>query len=167
MVRLLAALALAGLLGCASREPAPFAETPDAPPPTPPPSLLALLDSRPDLSSFRSLCAAAGIDWDAEDGVTVFAPSNEAFARVPPADLKRLLGDKDTARKVALFHVLKGSKRASELPQGAVDTRAGWKAVVSAKGTVLYFNEAMVVESNVLAADSIVHVIDRVLIPPL
>ena len=130
-----------------------------------------IVDTAVSAGSFRSLVAAV----QAADLVatlkgpgpyTVFAPTDEAFARIPKAELDALLKDKARLRAVLTNHVLPMKATAADL--------AGLKSIGSAQGSKLTFeatragfkvNGARVVKADVAASNGIIHVIDTVLLP--
>ena len=99
--------------------------------------------------------------------LTVFAPTDAAFAKVPKATLKKLATHKKLLAAVLEYHVVKGA-----LPAATIEKRHSLKTLEGAKLTVkvkhgsVYINQAKVVTPNLKASNGIVHVINGVLIPP-
>jgi uncharacterized surface protein with fasciclin (FAS1) repeats len=96
---------------------------------------------------------------------TVFAPTDEAFARLPEGALAALLADKDALTRVLLYHVTSGSVYAEDV----VDLRAartlnGAKVAINLDNGV-QINDANVIKTDVEARNGVIHVIDTVLIP--
>jgi uncharacterized surface protein with fasciclin (FAS1) repeats len=99
--------------------------------------------------------------------VTVFAPTDAAFAKIPKATLNALLADKAKLRHVLLYHVVAGrvpSAKAATLT--SAKTLAGSSVPISASGTTVRVGGAKVVKADIAARNGVIHVIDRVLIPP-
>ena len=96
---------------------------------------------------------------------TVFAPTDEAFAKLPDGTLEALLADKDALTRVLLYHVAEGSAYAEDVVDlRAAQTLNGQKIRINADEGVM-INDAMVVKADVKASNGVVHVIDTVLIP--
>jgi uncharacterized surface protein with fasciclin (FAS1) repeats len=97
---------------------------------------------------------------------TVFAPTDAAFAAVPPATLKALIADKAKLQKVLLYHVVPGRLLAADLKNGANKTAEGSMLQLTRNAGALVVNDANVAAADVKASNGVVHVIDKVLIPP-
>jgi uncharacterized surface protein with fasciclin (FAS1) repeats len=97
---------------------------------------------------------------------TVFAPSDEAFKAVPARTLDELAKDKDLLKSVLTYHVLPGNVAAAEVKTGSAKTVQGANVALSRAGTFVTVEEAVVTQADVKASNGVVHVIDRVLIPP-
>lgn len=100
-----------------------------------------------------------------EGPFTVFAPTNEAFAKIPSADLEALLANKDALTDVLLYHVLDGRVFAGNLPGvSEATTVQGQKLTIDTMNGVRV-DGASVTSADVLAVNGVIHVIDTVLIP--
>ena len=98
--------------------------------------------------------------------VTVFAPTDAAFAKVPKATLAKLAKDKALLRKVLLYHVVAGRVPASKaVTVTSAKTLEGSSLTLMVDGSTLKVDGASVVKADVLARNGIIHVIDKVLIP--
>jgi uncharacterized surface protein with fasciclin (FAS1) repeats len=98
--------------------------------------------------------------------LTVFAPTDAAFAKVPKATLNSLLQSRAKLRAVLLYHVVKGRVPSSKVTMlTSVRTLAGKAVTISTKGGAVYFGNAKVVKADVGARNGIIHVVDKVLIP--
>lgn len=100
---------------------------------------------------------------------TVFAPSDEAFAKVPKATLDGLLKDKDKLGNVLKYHVVEGKVMASDVAKMmAAKTLQGGeiKVKTDAKGAVTLDGKVKVVKADLEAGNGVIHVIDAVLMPP-
>ena len=95
---------------------------------------------------------------------TVFAPTDEAFAKVPKADLEALLKDKAKLTAVLTYHVVAGKVMAKDIKAGNVKTVQGSNATLATAGGVTISN-AKVVSADVAASNGVIHVIDTVLMP--
>lgn len=96
---------------------------------------------------------------------TVFAPTDEAFAKVPAATLDALAKDKAKLKKVLTYHVVSGKVMAKDVKSGAVETVAGVKAKLTAKGGSVMIDKAKVVKADIEASNGVIHVIDSVIMP--
>lgn len=95
---------------------------------------------------------------------TVFAPSDEAFAKVPKEQLEALLKDKAKLTQVLTYHVVPGKVMAGDVKAGKVPTVQGGALTVSTQGGVSV-DQAKVVKTDIVADNGVIHVIDRVLMP--
>jgi len=98
---------------------------------------------------------------------TVFAPSDEAFAKLPASTLHALLNNKEELKKLLLYHVLAG-KVAAETAITLTEARTveGRNIAIKYMGGELFINASKVVQADIEAKNGIIHVIDQVLIPP-
>ena len=98
--------------------------------------------------------------------LTVFAPTDAAFAKVPQTTLKSLLANKAQLRTVLLYHVVKGRVPAAKVTMlTSALTLAKQSVAISVKDGAVFVNDAKVVKANINAKNGIIHVIDKVLIP--
>jgi uncharacterized surface protein with fasciclin (FAS1) repeats len=97
---------------------------------------------------------------------TVFAPTDEAFAKVPAATLKKLQADPALLKKVLLYHVVAGKVLAADVVKmhSAKTVQGGSVKISVAKGKVK-INQAHVISADVVASNGVIHVIDAVLMP--
>ena len=100
--------------------------------------------------------------------LTVFAPTNDAFAKLPKATLKKVGSDKKLLKSILTYHVVKGAVPASTvvtLDGKKVKTVNGKSVKVSVSGGKVKVNKSNVTKTDVMASNGIIHVIDTVLIP--
>lgn len=95
---------------------------------------------------------------------TVFAPSDEAFAKIPKADLDALLADKAKLTAVLTYHVVSGKVMAKDVKAGEVATVNGKTIKISTDNGV-FVNASKVVTTDINATNGVIHVIDTVLMP--
>ena len=95
---------------------------------------------------------------------TVFAPTDEAFAKIPKAQLDALLADKAKLTSVLTYHVVAGKVMAKDVKAGKVKTVQGSELTVSTTGGVMVDN-AKVTATDIVADNGVIHVIDTVLMP--
>ena len=121
--------------------------------------------------SFKTLVAAVQaanlVDVLKRPGpLTVLAPTDEAFAKVPKADLDALMKDKVKLAAVLQYHVLVGNVSAADLKMMKdFGTAQGQRIQISSTGTVLKINNATIVKADISASNGVIHVIDTVLLP--
>ena len=97
---------------------------------------------------------------------TVFAPTDEAFARVPAETLASLAADKALLTKVLTYHVVAGKVMAADIKPGDVATVAGPNIALSVADGKVMVNSATVTTADVVASNGVIHIIDQVLLPP-
>ena len=125
--------------------------------------------NNPVLSTVVSAVKAAGL-VDTLNGpgpFTIFAPSNDAFAKIDPNTLKTLLADpKGDLTKILTYHVVPGKLSADDLVKaGTEKTVEGGSVKITADGDTIKVNDATVVCGNVETANATVFIIDSVLMP--
>ncbi|SKB10290.1 fasciclin domain-containing protein [Aeromicrobium choanae] len=113
----------------------------------------------------KAVTAADLVDTlNSAEALTVFAPTDDAFAKIPAADLDALLADKDALTKVLTHHVVEGQLAPDEVA-GEHETLAGDTITVEGSGEEFTIGEAAVVCGNVDTANAKVYVVDSVLMP--
>jgi uncharacterized surface protein with fasciclin (FAS1) repeats len=152
----------------------PTAEAPPAPTPDPGPG--NIVEVATESGSFPTLLAAveaAGLVdalSDSSASLTVFAPTEAAFAALPEGTLDSLLADPDALANVLTYHVLGSSVDASAalgLAPTTVETLNGNDIAVTKRDDAnLYVNLSKVVDYDIEASNGVIHVIDSVLLPP-
>ena len=100
-------------------------------------------------------------------GITVFAPDNAAFAKIPTATLNSVLGNKAELTKILSYHVASGHITPAELASGKpIKTLEGSTVMPSKMGSSYEVNSVPVVCGNVQTANATVYIIGSVLMPP-
>ena len=128
-----------------------------------------IVDTAVAAGSFKTLAAAltaAGlIDTLKGPGpFTVFAPTDEAFAKVPKATLDALLADKAKLTAVLTYHVVPGKVMAKDVKAGKVKTVQGSEITLTTANGVMV-DGAKVVKTDIAADNGVIHVIDSVIMP--
>jgi uncharacterized surface protein with fasciclin (FAS1) repeats len=128
-----------------------------------------IVDTAVGAGSFKTLAAALGaaglVDTLKGKGpFTVFAPTDEAFAKIPKADLDALLKDKAKLTAVLTYHVVAGKVMAADVKAGNVKTVQGSELTVSTSMGVMV-NNAKVTKTDIVADNGVIHVIDTVIMP--
>ncbi len=102
-----------------------------------------------------------------EGPFTVFAPNDEAFARLTDAEVQALLKDKEALRQVLLYHVVPGKVMAKDVVNlRSAKTLQGKEVNIRVRNNVVYINNAKVIATDVETSNGVIHVIDTVILPP-
>jgi uncharacterized surface protein with fasciclin (FAS1) repeats len=133
-----------------------------------------IVDTAVAAGSFTTLVAAvqaAGLvdTLKGEGPFTVFAPTDDAFAKLPAGTVESLLepANKDKLAAILTYHVVAGAVPASEVVElTAAPTVNGATVSISVEGDTVMVNEAKVVSADIMTSNGIIHVIDTVLLPP-
>ncbi len=131
-------------------------------------NIVQIASSNPDFSTLVEAVKAAGL-VDTLQGAgpfTVFAPTNEAFAKLPKGALENLLKNKEQLVAVLTYHTVSGKVMSKDIQPGNVKTVEGASVDVSVKDGNVYVNNAKVVKADIEASNGVIHVIDTVLMPP-
>ena len=123
--------------------------------------------NNPVLSTLVSAVKAAGLvdTLNNAQGVTVFAPTNDAFGKIPADTLKAVLADKAKLTKILPYHVVAGKLSPDQLV-GRHATLEGGTVNVTGSGQSFQVDGANVVCGNVQTANATVYIVDSVLMPP-
>ncbi|MTI29599.1 fasciclin domain-containing protein [Xanthovirga aplysinae] len=134
--------------------------------------IVELAQGNENLSTLVAALQAAGLveELESKGQFTVFAPTNDAFAALPPGTLEYLLKpeNKDELIEILTYHVCRGELISEDLKKKQeVKTLEGDKITVKKrKGEVTVNEDAMVVMADIQASNGVVHVIDKVILPP-
>lgn len=122
----------------------------------------------PQLSTLNRLIGESGLaeTLKGPGPYTVFAPSDAAFQAVPAKTLAELSSNKALLKEVLSYHVLPGKVGAAEVKTGNAKTVQGASLALSRAGSYVTVEDALVTQADLGAANGVVHVIDRVLMPP-
>lgn len=150
----LAALSFA-LVGCATTGPAPA-------------SVAETIAATPQLSTLSGLVAKAGLTdtLKAAGPYTVFAPTNEAFQAVPAKTLDALAKNPEQLKALLTYHVLPAKLNSGEIKNSSAKTVNGANLALSKAGQFVTVEEAMVQTADIASTNGVVHLVDRVLMPP-
>jgi len=149
---LLGLLALS-VVGCASMQPKNVPE---------------VIAADPELSTLSKLISDAGLTQtlSGTGPFTVFAPTNAAFKNVPAKTMDELAKNKELLSQVLTFHVVPGKTMGADVKQGNVKSVNGANLALSKAGAYVTVEDAVVTKADLAATNGVVHVIDRVLMPP-
>lgn len=131
-----------------------------------------IVDTAIDAGSFKTLVAAVqAADLVAQlkgaGPYTVFAPTDDAFAKIPKADLDALIKDQPRLKKVLTHHVFAGNANSRDLAMlKDLSVASGGRLPIEAgKGVLFKIGGATVIKADVPASNGLIHVIDTVLMP--
>ena len=130
-----------------------------------------IVDTAAAAGSFTTLLAAAEaaglVDTLKGDGpLTVFAPTDEAFAKLPEGTVDGLLADPEALAAILTYHVVPGKVMSGDLSNNMMATTAnGADVTIMTEGGVMV-NDANVVTADIEASNGVIHVIDAVILPP-
>lgn len=162
---LVLALASLAMLGCAKDVPASTtaaqATSPD---------IVAVAAAAGQFNTLVAAVKAAGLveTLQSPGPFTVFAPTDEAFAKLPAGTLDELLLPENKAKLAGIlkYHVVAGEVRAADVVKlSSATTVEGQSVAIAAGSSGVRVNDANVIKTDVMASNGVIHVIDTVLIP--
>ena len=124
--------------------------------------------SDPQFSTLVTALKAAGLveTLKGKGPFTVFAPTNEAFAKIPKAELDALLADKQKLTAVLTYHVVRGKLLAADvMKKKSVKTVEGGDATIASSKDGVKIGKANVIATDITTSNGVIHVIDTVLMP--
>jgi len=130
-----------------------------------------IVDTAVAAGSFKTLAKAlteAGLieTLKSKGPFTVFAPTDEAFAKLPKGTVDALLKDKMKLTAILTYHVVPGAVRAADAAKlTTAKTVNGQSIKISAKDGVVMINDAKVIQADIETANGVIHVIDKVILP--
>lgn len=153
--RLLALAAVAALVAGCATQPTPV-------------TIADTLAQTPSLSTLHGLVVKAGLNdtFKGQGPFTVFAPNNDAFKTVPAKTMDELASNPARLTAVLTYHVVPAQVMAAEVKNGPVKSVQGANLTLARAGASVTVEDAMVVTADVKATNGVVHIVDRVLLPP-
>ena len=129
-----------------------------------------IVDTAVAAGSFKTLAAAlqaAGLvdTLKGKGPFTVFAPTDEAFAKIPKQDLEALLKDKAKLTRVLTYHVVPGKVMAADVARLKEAKTVEGQAVKIDTTSGVKVDGANVIKADVMASNGVIHVIDSVILP--
>jgi uncharacterized surface protein with fasciclin (FAS1) repeats len=135
-----------------------------------------IVETAQGAGQFNTLLAAAKAAGLADalatgENLTVFAPTDEAFAKLPAGTVENLLKPENKDQLVAIlsYHVLPRKLMSNQLPAGPIHVRtlksSGDRTLAIAKGNGVTVDNANVVSADIKADNGVIHVIDTVMLP--
>lgn len=149
-------------------------ETTTTPPAIPalaePGTLTATISDSLTFSTLKNALVACGLDVilaDKKGVYTIFAPTDEAFDKLPVGTLGKLMlpENKEKLRSLLLYHVVAGKMLAADLKEGEVTTMNGEKVKIKVDDGKVEIDDAKVFSTDVMANNGVMHSIGNVMIP--
>ena len=130
-----------------------------------------IVDTAVAAGSFKTLVAAvqaAGLveTLKGPGPFTVFAPTDEAFAKLPPGTVEALLADKAKLTAILTYHVVAGNVSSTAVAGMTEATTVNGATIKIDASSGVKINDATVITADVAASNGVIHVIDTVLLPP-
>lgn len=148
----------------------PVVPKPAAASPTTSGTIVDVAAANPSFKTLVAAVKAAGLveTLSGKGPFTVFAPTDAAFAALPKGTVENLLKpeNKDTLIKLLTYHVVPGAVESKAVKAGRVPTVEGQPITVRVMGRNIMINNARVTTADVKASNGVIHVIDRVILPP-
>ncbi len=134
-------------------------------------NLLALAESNASFTTLTKALKAAGLTGalQGKDNLTIFAPTDAAFAKLPQDALQELLNpaNKEVLLKILTYHVVPGKVLSTDLKSGEVKSLEGGAINVKVDpATGVTVNDARVTQANITGSNGVIHAIDQVILPP-
>ncbi len=130
-------------------------------------TIVDIAASNSQFSTLSKALAAAGLA-DTLKGpgpFTVFAPTDAAFAKLPPGTVESLMADPAKLRSILTYHVVAGNVKAADVKSGPTKTANGQSVNIMAEGGKVMVGTARVIATDVMASNGVIHAIDSVIIP--
>ncbi len=138
-----------------------------------PPTPGTIAEVATEAGSFNTLLTAAGaagiagVLADPAQELTVFAPTDAAFAALPAGTIDALLADTETLKAILLYHVLPGKVKADQVVASSLlATLQGSDVKVTLENGNVFINDSQIITTDIKASNGVIHVIDAVLTPP-
>lgn len=132
-------------------------------------NVVGVIQSNPDLSTLSGAIAAANLQTalSGPGPFTIFAPTNDAFAKLDPAVLNNIISTPSLLTALLQYHVVSGNVMSSDLTPGPVNTLLSGQSIdVSISGGMVTLNgSSNVIDADLKATNGVVHIIDEVLLP--
>ena len=133
-----------------------------------------IVDTAVGAGSFNTLVTAvkaAGLveTLKGKGPFTVFAPTDEAFAKLPAGTVEALLKDTEKLKSILLYHVVPGTVLAKDVVKlngKTAKTALGASAKITVKDGKVMVDQAHVVKTDIVCTNGVIHVIDSVILPP-
>ena len=133
-----------------------------------PASLAATIAATPELSTLSDLVIKSGltIALDEAGPLTIFAPTNEAFSKIPAKTLAVIEADPIKLKALLTYHAIQGQVMARDIKNGNFKSVNGANLALSKAGDFVTVEDGMVQKADISASNGVIHIVDSVLIPP-
>jgi uncharacterized surface protein with fasciclin (FAS1) repeats len=133
------------------------------------PTVVEIAVGNENFSTLVAAVKAAGLAeaLSGEGPFTIFAPTNDAFAKLPAGTVESLLKPENKNKLAAIlkYHVVAGKVMAADVSAGKVETLNGAKAEISIKEGKVMIDKATIVKTDIVGSNGVIHVIDSVILP--
>lgn len=143
-------------------------DNPTAPEMVPTPNIVETAVAAGSFNTLAAALEAADLieTLQGEGPFTVFAPTDEAFAKLPAGTVEGLLQDKEALTNILLYHVVSGEVKAEDVVKlNSASTVSGQDVMIKVIDGSVYINDSKVTTADIIASNGIIHVIDTVLLP--
>jgi uncharacterized surface protein with fasciclin (FAS1) repeats len=129
--------------------------------------------ANPSLSTLRNLLDETDLDEKLDDSgsYTLFAPSDQAFAALPEVTRQRLLKpqNRQLLKQVLAYHVIPGNLSADQIQPGEILTLGNnpVNVQIDQANNQVRVNDARVIQADIQASNGVIHIVDRVILPPM
>lgn len=163
-------VALSATIGIAQAEHHEGVEKPAAEATAEKKNIVEIASGADDFSTLVAAVKAAGLveTLSSEGPFTVFAPTNAAFEALPEGTVVSLLEpeNKEKLKGILLYHVIPSKVMAADVAPMKVATAGGQEATVTVDGATVMIDGAKVMTTDIEASNGVIHVIDKVIMPP-
>jgi uncharacterized surface protein with fasciclin (FAS1) repeats len=136
---------------------------------TPSKTVVEIAAGAEDFSTLVAAVKAAGLveTLSGKGPFTIFAPTNEAFAKLPAGTVESLLKPENKEKLVGIltYHVVAGKVMAADVKAGKVATVNGQEITIEVKDGAVMVDSAKVVKTDLVGTNGVIHVIDSVVLP--
>jgi uncharacterized surface protein with fasciclin (FAS1) repeats len=134
-------------------------------------TLAKVIEDDASFSTLKDAVKAAGLEEQLQQStppVTIFAPTNEAFARLPDGTLDRLLQpeNRETLRQILSYHLIAGNVTSADITPGETNSVGGQPLTMVRDSSGVTVNGVKVIKPDIAASNGVIHAVDQVLIPP-
>lgn len=133
--------------------------------------IVTIASEAEDFATLVAAIKAAGLaeKLSGKGPFTVFAPNNAAFGALPEGTVVKLMEpeQKDKLTAILMYHVVPGKFMAGDIAPMKVPTAGGGEVTFTVDGPTVMINGVKVIKSDVVASNGVIHVIERVLMPPV
>lgn len=133
------------------------------------PTIVGIAAGNENFTTLVAAVKAAGLveTLSGKGPFTVFAPTDDAFKKLPEGTVESLLKPENKSKlaDILKYHVVAGKVMAADVKPGEVTTVQGGKATIKAEGGVITIDGAKIVKTDIVGSNGVIHVIDSVILP--
>lgn len=134
----------------------------------PPKDVMTTAKAEKNLSTFILFLKTANLTerLNTKGPYTIFAPTNEAFTKIPKQTLMQLLQNKKQLTQLLTYHIIPAYAPIKDMQNGLVATMSGQNIEIKKNGEQLTINNSNIIRSDLVARNGVIHEIDSLLMPP-